>query len=139
MLFYASGARCPRLPALCSHPAETQSHIQCLSGIQGGPDPGHNMAQLLWKGIEDAAKQWTIVTEQTVAGLQGLPQPEERIDAWQQAWDEVDDLHLEVEEVQADADMAAQRKRPDASSCLGCKLGKSATAHTGVYEAERQG
>jgi hypothetical protein len=49
-----------------------------------------------------------------VAGLQGLPQPEEQIDAWQRAWDEVDDLHLEGEEVQADADMAAQRKWPDA-------------------------
>ncbi len=49
-----------------------------------------------------------------VAGLQGLPQQEEQIEAWQRAWDEVDDLHLEDEEVQADANMAAQRKRPDA-------------------------
>ncbi len=39
-----------------------------------------------------------------MAGLQGLPQPEEQIDAWQRAWDEVDDLHLEGEEVQADAE-----------------------------------
>jgi hypothetical protein len=36
------------------------------------------------------------------------------MDAWQRAWDEVTDLHLEGEEVQADADMATQRKRPDA-------------------------
>jgi hypothetical protein len=72
------------------------------------------MAQRLWKGIKDSTTGWTIVTEQTVAGLQGLPQPEEQIDAWQRAWDEVDDMHLEGEEVQADADMAAQRKRPDA-------------------------
>jgi hypothetical protein len=38
------------------------------------------------------------------AGLQGLPQLEEQIEAWQRAWDEVDDLHLEGEKVQADAD-----------------------------------
>ncbi len=49
-----------------------------------------------------------------MAGLQGLQQQEEQIDAWQLAWDEVDELHLEGEKVQADADMAAQRKRPDA-------------------------
>jgi hypothetical protein len=72
------------------------------------------MAQRLWKGIKDSTRGWTIVTEQTVAGFQGLQQLEEQIDAWQWAWDEVDDLHLEGEEVQADADMAAQLKRPDA-------------------------
>ncbi len=49
-----------------------------------------------------------------MAGLQGLHQSEEQIDAWQRAWDEVDDLHVEGEEVQADANMAAQRKRQDA-------------------------
>jgi hypothetical protein len=46
-------------------------------------------------------------------GLQGLQQPEEQIDAWQRAWDEVTDELLEGEEVQADANMAVQRKRPD--------------------------
>ncbi len=72
------------------------------------------MAQRLWKAIKNSNRGWTIVTEQTVAGLQGLPQPEEQIDAWQWAWDEANDLHLEGEVVQADADMAAERKRPDA-------------------------
>ncbi len=72
------------------------------------------MAQRLWNGIKDCTRGWTIVTEQTVARLQGLKQPEEQIDAWQRAWNEVDGLHLEGEEVQADADMTAQRKRPDA-------------------------
>ena len=57
---------------------------------------------------------WIIITEQTVAGLQGLPQPEDRIAEWQQAWDEMTDRHLEGEEVQAEDDMAAHRKRPDA-------------------------
>jgi ribonuclease HI len=101
---------------LCGHPAETQSHIQCLCPAlkEARIRAHHNMAQRLWKGIKDSTTGWTIVTEQTVAGLQGLPQPEEQIDAWQRAWDEVDDMHLEGEEVQADADMAAQRKRPDA-------------------------
>ncbi len=49
-----------------------------------------------------------------MVGLQGLQQQEEQIDAWQLAWDEVDDLHLGGEEVQDDADLAAQQKRPDA-------------------------
>jgi hypothetical protein len=30
-----------------------------------------------------------------VAGLQGLPQPEDQIDEWQRAWDEVTDMTLE--------------------------------------------
>ncbi len=64
--------------------------------------------------MQDSTRDWTIVKEQTVAGLQGLQQQEEQIGAWQRAWDEVDDLHLEGEEVQADADMAARQKRPDA-------------------------
>ncbi len=85
-----------------------------LARMLAGEERGGNMAQRLWKGIKDSTKGWTIVTEQTVAGLQGLPQPEEQIDAWQRAEDEVDDLHLEGKEVQADADMAAQWKRPDA-------------------------
>ncbi len=72
------------------------------------------MAQRLWKGIKDSARGWTIVTEQTVAGLQGLQQLEEQVDAWQRAWDEVDDLHLEGKEVQADANIAALWKRQDA-------------------------
>ena len=49
-----------------------------------------------------------------MAGLQGLPQPEDRIAEWQRAWDEMTDRHLEGEEVQAEDDMAAHRKRPDA-------------------------
>jgi hypothetical protein len=67
-----------------------------------------------WKGFKDSTRFWTIDTEQTVAGLQGLPQPEEQIDAWQRAWDEVDNMHLEGEEIQANANMAAPRERPDA-------------------------
>jgi hypothetical protein len=35
------------------------------------------------------------LTEQTVAGLQGLPQPEEWIDDWQRALDVMTDVHLE--------------------------------------------
>jgi hypothetical protein len=51
----------------------------------------------LWKGIEDSTNGWIIITEQTVAGLQGLLQPEDQIYEWQRAWDEVTDLHLEEE------------------------------------------
>ena len=39
----------------------------------------------------DFTKGWIIITRQTVAGLQGLPQPEDRIAEWQRAWDEMTD------------------------------------------------
>ncbi len=61
----------------------------------------------LWKGIEDSTQGWTICVEQTVEGLQGLPQPEDQIDSIV-AWDEVTDMHLEGEEMQANADMTRQ-------------------------------
>jgi hypothetical protein len=100
------------------------------------------MAHRLWKGIEDSTNGWIIVTEQTVEGLQGLPQQEEQIDAWQLAWDEVTDELLEGEEGPADADTAVRQKRPDAwavswetqrfsSSNLRCRMtGASAPSTT---------
>ena len=102
--------------ALCGHPAETQSHIQCLCPAlkEARIRAHHTMAHRLWTGIQDHTKGWTIVVEQTVAGLQGLPQPEGHIDDWQRAWDEIADIHLEGEGEQIDADAAIQRKRPDA-------------------------
>jgi hypothetical protein len=102
--------------ALCGHPAETQSHIQCLCPAlkEARIRAHHNMAHRLWKGIQDSTRGWTIAIEQTVAGLQGLPQPEDRIDDWQRAWDEVADVHLEGEGEYGDTDAATQRKRPDA-------------------------
>jgi ribonuclease HI len=101
---------------LCGHPAETQSHIQCLCPAlkEARIRAHHNLAHRLWKGIEDATSGWTLAIEQTVAGLQGLPQPADLINDWQRAWDEVSDIHLEGEGEQTDADAATQRKRPDA-------------------------
>jgi hypothetical protein len=55
-------------------------------------------AHLLWRGIPASTKGLTIAIEQTVAGLQGLTQPDDQIDEWQRAWDEVTDTTLEVEE-----------------------------------------
>ncbi len=46
------------------------------------------------------------MTEQTVAGLLGLPQPEDRLGEWQRAWAEIEDMHLEGEGDPADADAA---------------------------------
>ena len=86
-----------------------------MSCAQGGKDPGPPQhCNRLWQGIRAAAKGWVITTEQTVAGLQGLPQPAERIDDWQRAWDEMTDVHLEGEDQKTDIDAATQRKRPDA-------------------------
>jgi len=104
--------------ALCGHPAETQSHIQCSCPAlkEARIRAHHNLAQMLWKGISDATKQWVIAVEQTVSGLLGLEQPEEHIDAWQRAWDEISDPDLEGEgdDELADAEAGLQRKRPDA-------------------------
>jgi len=104
--------------ALCGHPAETQSHIQCRCPAlkEARIRAHHNMARKLWRGIEGATKGWIIVTEQTVAGLMGMQQPPERVDEWQRAWDELTDVHLEGEEAPApdDTDAATLRKRPDA-------------------------
>ncbi len=51
-------------------------------------------------------------------GLKGRPQPEEQIDAWQQAWDEVTDELLEGEEVPADTDTAVLVKSTRYKSLL---------------------
>ncbi len=102
--------------ALCGHPAETQSHVQCSCPVlkETRIRAHHNLAQRLWKGIRDASKGWIITTEQTVAGLQGLQQPEELIPEWQCAWDELTDLKLDGEGEDMDTDAMIQRKRPDA-------------------------
>jgi hypothetical protein len=104
--------------ALCGHPTETQSHIQCSCPAlkEARIRAHHNLAQTLWKGILGATKQWVITVEQTVSGLLGLAQPEEHTDVWQRAWDEISDLDLEGEgdgEL-ADVEAGIQRKRPDA-------------------------
>ena len=101
---------------LCGHPAETQSHIQCLCPAlqEARIKAHHNIAKRLWQGIRAVTKGWVITTEQTVEGLLGLPQPEEQIDVWQRAWDELTDVDLEGEGWDTDAEAAIQRKRPDA-------------------------
>ncbi len=85
---------------LCAHPTETPSHIKCLCPAlkEARILAYHNIANRLWQSIRAAAKGWVITTEQTVAGLQGLPQPAERRDDWQLAWDEMTDVHLEGED-----------------------------------------
>ena len=94
---------------------DAEPHSVPLSGTQGGQDPGPPQpGDRLWKGIEDATSGWIFAIEQTVAGLQGLPQPADLLDDWQRAWDEVADADLEVEGEHDDADAATQRKRPDA-------------------------
>jgi hypothetical protein len=99
--------------SLCRHPVETQSHVQCSCPVlkEARIRAHHNLAQRLWKGIRDASKGWIITVEQTVAGLQGLQQPEALIDDWQRAWDEITDMQLDGEEERSVADAVAQRKR----------------------------
>jgi hypothetical protein len=66
------------------------------------------------EGYQGCLQGWIITTEQTVAGLQGLPQPEQLIPEWQRAWDELTDLKLDGEGEDMDTDAMIQRKRPDA-------------------------
>ncbi len=91
----------------------------------------HILVQRLWKGIRDASKGWIITTEKTVAGLQGLPQPDEFIPEWQRAWDELTDLKLNGEGEDMDTDTIIQRKRPDAWATLGQVL----SFHSRVHKA----
>jgi hypothetical protein len=67
---------------------------------------------MLWQGISGATKQWVIAVEQTVSGLLGLAQPEEHIDVWQRAWDEISDSDLEGggDDEFADAEARIERK-----------------------------
>ena len=83
----------------------------------------HNMAHRLWEGIQASTNGWVIAVEQTVAGLQGLPQPEARLDEWQRAWDEVADAHLEGEEELNDTDRANLSDPEEEARRLGGKLG----------------
>ena len=101
---------------LCGHHAETQGHIQCFCPAlrEARIRAHHDLAQRLWKGITDATKAWMITTEKTVAGLQGLPQPEDCLGDWQRAWDEMVDAHLEGGEDGEGRAEDIQRKRPDA-------------------------
>jgi hypothetical protein len=78
-----------------------------------------NLAKRLWNGIKPASKRWTIALEQTVAELQGLPQPEEIIAVRQRAWDEIADVHLDGEGKHAYADAVSHRKS------LGYPLGQA--------------
>ncbi len=60
-------------------------------------------------GQMGAAKKWVITVEQTMAGLQGLPQHEARIGDWRRACDKMTDAHMVGEDAQADTDAATQR------------------------------
>ena len=75
--------------------------IQCLCPAlnEARIRANHNLCQRLWKGIRTATRGWILVEQQTpcqtMAGLKGLLQPEELIDSWQRAWDEITDVQLE--------------------------------------------
>jgi ribonuclease HI len=102
--------------ALCGCPAETQSHVQCWCPAlkEARIRAHHNLAQRLWRGIEDATKKWVFTVEATVEALRGLQQPAELIDSWQRACDEISDTDLEATDGPGDEDESLRRKRPDA-------------------------
>ena len=73
----------------------------------------HNLAEALWISIRATKQTWVIGKELTVAGLQGLDPPSNRIDEWFRALDEVADEQLEAEVGDEEASLI-RRKRPDA-------------------------
>ena len=56
--------------ALCGHPAETQSHIQCLCPAlkEARIREHHNMAHRLWEGIQASTNGWVIAVEHWAPG-----------------------------------------------------------------------
>ncbi len=69
-----------------------------------------------------------------MAGLQGLPQPEEQIDAWQRAWTTCFWKVRFSEKVQADTDITSTEK----AGCLGGKLGKSTSFSSWTWSSRKQ-
>ena len=60
---------------LCSCPAETQAHIQCVCpALKGARIAAHHtLAGMIFNTIREAGGGWDVHRELTVAGLQGIP------------------------------------------------------------------
>ncbi len=75
--------------------------------------------------------------EQTVDGLRGPPKPEEQIQEWRLAWDELTDVQLEVQE--EDTEGVTQRKvLQQTARRMSSKLGRTESSYDwhGVHETK---
>lgn len=101
---------------LCACPAETQAHIQCVCPCLKGARIAahHTLAGMVFDVIRDAGRGWAVHRELTVAGLQGLPVPQDAMADWGRMCDELTEQDLETA-TEAERALASgiRRKRPD--------------------------
>ena len=101
---------------LCACPAETQAHIQCVCpALKGARIAAHHtLAGMVFDWVRDAKGGWSVHQELTVAGLRGIPVPEEATAAWHRMCDDLTERDM-APEMDADPALASciRRKRPD--------------------------
>ena len=101
---------------LCACPAETQSHIQCVCpALKGARIAAHHtLAGMVFNAVIDAGGGWAVHRELTVAGLQGIPMPQDAMTDWYRMCDEMTEQDL-MTDTAADLSLASgiRRKRPD--------------------------
>jgi hypothetical protein len=86
-LLYVTSARAP---------AETHAHIQCVCPALKGARIAvhHSLAGMVFDMVRDAGRGWAVHRELTVAGLQGIPVPEDAMTDWYRMCDELTAHHL---------------------------------------------
>jgi ribonuclease HI len=101
---------------LCACPAETQAHIQCVCpALKGARIAAHHtLAGMVFNAIRAAGGGWDVHRELTVAGLQGIPVPEDAMQDWYRMFDYLTDGDL-MTDTAAELSLASgiRRKRPD--------------------------
>ena len=101
---------------LCAGPAETQAHVQCVCPVLKSARIAahHTLAGMVFNAVRDAGGGWAVHRELTVAGLQGIPVPQDAMTDWYRMCDEITDDDL-ITDMAADLSLASsiRRKRPD--------------------------
>ena len=101
---------------LCSCPAETQAHIQCVCpALKGARIAAHHtLAGMIFNTIRAAGGGWDVHRELTVAGLHGIPVPQAAMGDWYRMCDELVEQDI-MTDTGADLNLSSgiRRKRPD--------------------------
>ena len=101
---------------LCSCPAETQAHIQCVCpALKGARIAAHHtLAGMIFNTVRDAGGGWDVHRELTVAGLHGIPVPQAAMGDWYRMCDELVEQDI-MTDMEADLNLSSgiRRKRPD--------------------------
>jgi ribonuclease HI len=101
---------------LCSCPAETQAHIQCVCpALKGARIAAHHtLAGMIFNTVREAGGGWDVHRELTVAGLHGIPVPQAAMGDWYRMCDELVEQDI-MTDTGADLNLSSgiRRKRPD--------------------------